>query len=73
MKNLADGQQQAESSRQSKTSRPLTSIPAPAAKINVPLDVMSENFEEWMKMAMDGVCTRYIPRKLLAKPGPFRK
>ncbi|KAL1717234.1 condensin complex subunit 2/barren [Schizophyllum commune] len=50
---LADGQQQAESSRQSKTSRPLTSIPAPAAKINVPLDVMSENFEEWMKLATD--------------------
>ncbi|KAL1747902.1 condensin complex subunit 2/barren [Schizophyllum fasciatum] len=48
-----EGPQQAESSRQAKTARPLTSIPAPAAKINVPLDVMSENFEEWMKLATD--------------------
>jgi condensin complex subunit 2 len=29
---------------------------APPEAINVPLDVMSSNFEEWMKMATDNVC-----------------
>ena len=35
--------------------RLLTSA-APPPVINVPLDVMSSNFEEWMKMATDNVC-----------------
>jgi condensin complex subunit 2 len=30
---------------------------APPPAINVPLDVMSSNFEEWMKMATDNVCS----------------
>lgn len=29
---------------------------AETPEINVPLDVMSSNFEEWMKMATDNVC-----------------
>jgi condensin complex subunit 2 len=29
---------------------------APPPVINVPMDVMSSNFEEWMKMATDNVC-----------------
>lgn len=28
--------------------------------INVPTDVMTSNFEEWMKMAMDNVCSFYF-------------
>lgn len=28
--------------------------------INVPTDVMTSNFEEWMKMAMDNVCTHFL-------------
>lgn len=30
----------------------------PPPVINVPLDVMNSNFEEWMKMATDNVCAR---------------
>ena len=37
----------------SKTGRQLNSLAAP--EINVPLDIMSSNFEEWMKMATDNV------------------
>jgi condensin complex subunit 2 len=39
-----------------KQKQQLSSV-APPAVINVPLDVMSSNFEEWMKMATDNVCT----------------
>ncbi|EGN96565.1 hypothetical protein SERLA73DRAFT_111171 [Serpula lacrymans var. lacrymans S7.3] len=47
-------QDPAESSRaaQAKQKQQLTSV-APPPIINVPLDVMSSNFEEWMKMATD--------------------
>jgi condensin complex subunit 2 len=31
-------------------------ILAPPAEMNVPPEVMSSNFEEWMKMATDNVC-----------------
>jgi len=30
--------------------------------VNVPLDVMNSNFEEWMKMAMDNVCAHALRR-----------
>jgi condensin complex subunit 2 len=33
----------------------LASVAPPPPVINVPLDVMSSNFEEWMKMATDNV------------------
>lgn len=45
-------QEQAEHGRSK--GRLLTSA-APPPVINVPLDVMSSNFEEWMKMATDNV------------------
>lgn len=35
---------------------------APPPVVNVPLDVMSSNFEEWMKMATDNV--RISPRRI---------
>jgi len=45
----------AESSRAAAAKqKPLKSVVAPM--INVPRDVMSSNFEEWMKMATDNVC-----------------
>lgn len=44
----------AESSRTTKQKQQLNSI-APPPVMNVPLDVMSSNFEEWMKMATDNV------------------
>ena len=33
---------------------------AEAPAIDVPLDVMNSNFEEWMKMATDNVCTFFL-------------
>ena len=48
-----DQQQQQPEPARSK-GRLLTSA-APPPEINVPLDVMSSNFEEWMKMATDNV------------------
>ncbi|TRM65285.1 condensin complex subunit 2/barren [Schizophyllum amplum] len=47
-----EGRQQAESSRAPRQQRPLRSVPAPTT-LNVPLDVMNSNFEQWMKMATD--------------------
>jgi condensin complex subunit 2 len=44
----------AETSRTMKQMQQLTSVAQPPV-INVPLDVMSSNFEEWMKMATDNV------------------
>lgn len=43
-----------ESSRTAKQKQQLRSV-APPPVINVPKDVMSSNFEEWMKMATDNV------------------
>jgi condensin complex subunit 2 len=43
-----------ETSRTAKQKQQLTSV-APPPVINVPKDVMSSNFEEWMKMATDNV------------------
>jgi len=48
-------QDPADTSRTAKQKQQLTSV-APPPVINVPLDVMSSNFEEWMKMATDNVC-----------------
>jgi condensin complex subunit 2 len=42
--------------RQLKQKQQLMSV-AEAPVVQVPLDVMSSNFEEWMKMATDNVCT----------------
>ena len=42
-----------------RTKQQLLSV-AQAPIINVPLDVMSSNFEEWMKMATDNVCRSSI-------------
>ena len=47
-----------ETSRTTKQKQQLKSI-APPPVINVPKDIMSSNFEEWMKMATDNV--RIIP------------
>jgi condensin complex subunit 2 len=47
-------EQDGESSRMAKQKQPLQSI-APALSMNVPKDIMSSNFEEWMKMATDNV------------------
>jgi condensin complex subunit 2 len=47
-----------ETSRTAKQKQQLTSV-APPPVINVPKDVMSSNFEEWMKMATDNVCTTH--------------
>ncbi|KAF8889366.1 condensin complex subunit 2/barren [Infundibulicybe gibba] len=44
-------QDMAEGSRSAKQKQQLNTVPPPP--INVPLDVMSSNFEEWMKMATD--------------------
>ncbi|KAF9443840.1 barren [Macrolepiota fuliginosa MF-IS2] len=41
-----------ESSRASRQKQQINTV-APPAEMNVPLDVMSSNFEEWMKMATD--------------------
>ena len=46
--------QQPEGSRMAKQKKQLTSV-AQTPAINVPLDIMSSNFEEWMKMATDNV------------------
>lgn len=50
-------QNQAESSKaaQAKQKQQQLNSVAPPPVINVPLDVMSSNFEEWMKMATDNV------------------
>jgi condensin complex subunit 2 len=40
---------------QSRSKARLLTSAAPPPVINVPLDVMSSNFEEWMKMATDNV------------------
>jgi condensin complex subunit 2 len=48
------GEQDADTSRTMKQKQQLTSVAQPPV-INVPLDVMSSNFEEWMKMATDNV------------------
>jgi condensin complex subunit 2 len=53
---LEEQEQQAEPGKSK--SRLLTSA-APPPVINVPLDVMSSNFEEWMKMATDNVRAQY--------------
>lgn len=50
-----------ETSRTAKQKQQLTSV-APPPIINVPKDVMSSNFEEWMKMATDNVCTTPFAR-----------
>lgn len=47
-----EDQEQAEPGR---TKGRLLTSAAPPPVINVPLDVMSSNFEEWMKMATDNV------------------
>jgi len=44
-----------EASRTARQKQQLKSV-APPPVINVPKDVMSSNFEEWMKMATDNVC-----------------
>lgn len=43
-----------DAARTAKQKQQLTSVAAPPV-IDVPLDVMSSNFEEWMKMATDNV------------------
>lgn len=52
--NPEEGEQQEPGRSGQGKSRMLTSA-APPPVINVPLDVMSSNFEEWMKMATDNV------------------
>lgn len=52
-----EDQEQAEPGRSK--GKLLTSA-APPPVINVPLDVMSSNFEEWMKMATDNVCKNSV-------------
>lgn len=53
-----------ETSRTAKQKQQLKSVAQPPV-INVPKDVMSSNFEEWMKMATDNVCmSARIPLKL---------
>jgi condensin complex subunit 2 len=47
-------QDQPEGSWMAKQKQQLTSV-AQTPVINVPLDIMSSNFEEWMKMATDNV------------------
>lgn len=46
---------------QARQKQQLLSI-AQAPAVNVPLDVMSSNFEEWMKMATDNVREPYVLR-----------
>lgn len=53
-----EGEQQ-ESGRSGQGKGRLLTSAAPPPEINVPLDVMSSNFEEWMKMATDNV--RLLP------------
>jgi condensin complex subunit 2 len=48
----------AETSRTARQKQQLNSV-APPPVINVPKDVMSSNFEEWMKMATDNVHTHH--------------
>lgn len=43
-----------EASRPTRQKQQINTV-APPAEMNVPLDVMSSNFEEWMKMATDNV------------------
>lgn len=50
----------AETSRTARQKQQLNSV-APPPVINVPKDVMSSNFEEWMKMATDNVHTSLLP------------
>jgi hypothetical protein len=50
----ADDQEHAESSRSSRQKQQINTV-EPPAEMNVPPDVMSSNFEEWMKMATDNV------------------
>lgn len=47
--------QDANNAKLTKQKQQLNSV-APPAAINVPLDVMSSNYEEWMKLATDNVC-----------------
>jgi condensin complex subunit 2 len=53
-----------DTSRTMKQKQQLKSV-AQAPVINVPLDVMSSNFEEWMKMATDNVHTPFLTCRLL--------
>lgn len=53
----ADGvadEEHAESSRPSRQKQQINTV-EPPAEMNVPPDIMSSNFEEWMKMATDNV------------------
>jgi len=52
----SEGHIDADTSRAARQKQQLKSV-APPPVINVPKDVMSSNFEEWMKMATDNVCT----------------
>jgi len=51
--------QDGEQARGSKQKQPLNTV-APPVLNNVSLDVMSSNFEEWMKMATDNVRSSFI-------------
>jgi condensin complex subunit 2 len=51
--------QDGEPVRGSKQKQPLNTV-APPVLNNVSLDVMSSNFEEWMKMATDNVCSSFV-------------
>jgi len=61
---IAEQDQQPETSWMAKQKQQLTSV-AQTPAINVPLDVMSSNFEEWMKMATDNV-PLIVPRMAVA-------
>ncbi len=53
--NGGDQENGPETSRPARQKQHINTV-APPAEMNVPLDVMSSNFEEWMKLATDNVC-----------------
>jgi hypothetical protein len=65
--------EQETSGETSKTGRQkqLNSLAAP--EINVPLDIMSSNFEQWMKMATNNVCFEAHPQLTIFLIHPRRK
>lgn len=52
----AGDQENTEPSRSTRQKQQINTV-APPAEMNVPPDVMSSNFEEWIKMATDNVCS----------------